>query len=351
MLHEFGSPSYDVAVRQAMRQQRLSHPFRCRRSTPRSTVRGVGVTDRAKSGTFAVLASAALFGTTGTVLVNAPDGADAWSVGALRLLVGAITLVAIAFVQRQPGDRRPDTGPTAFGAVGVAVFQLGYFLAVERCGVAVGTVVTIGSGPALSGIATAVLHRRRPSTWWVVGTVVGVLGVVLLGVWGGGSAAAGTADAMGIGLAVAAGAGWATFAGVCRAQIGRGVHSTATMAAVFSGGALLVSPVLVAHHPGWALDGGGPLVVAHLGVLTVGVAYWSYGYALRHLATPTVITLTLLEPITAAVLGRVVVGELVRPIGWAGIALVVVGLLITGRSAARGDTTDTAPDSVATVPA
>ncbi|MFZ9628974.1 MAG: DMT family transporter [Ilumatobacteraceae bacterium] len=297
----------------------------------------MGGTDRPKSGTFAVLASAALFGTTGTVLVNAPEGADAWSVGALRLLVGAATLVVIAAAQRRPGDRLPRPGAAAVGSLGVAVFQLGYFLAVERCGVAVGTVVTIGSGPAVSGLATAVLHRRRPGTAWLVGTATGVVGVVLLGLWGGGQVdAVGSTDAAGIALAVAAGAGWAAFAGVCRSQIQRGVQSTASMAVVFAGGAVLVAPVLVDHHPNWALEGWGPLVVGHLGVLTVGVAYWSYGYALRHLPAPTVITLTLLEPITAAVLGRLVVGEQLQTLGWVGISLVVVGLLVTGMASAQG---------------
>lgn len=294
----------------------------------------MGTAERRQSGTFAVLASAALFGTTGAVLVNAPGGADAYSVGAVRLLIGAATLAAISWAGRSAGTATPSRRATAIGAVGVAVFQLGYFVAVERTGVAVGTVVTIGSGPVISGAVHAVSARRRPSVAWLAGTAVGVLGVALLGVAGTASGDDAAVDAFGVVLAVAAGAGWATFATIGRHEIGRGVASSLNMAAMFGGGAVLVAPVLAWHSPSWVMSWSGVAIALHLGALTVGVAYWLYGIALRQLAAPTVITLTLLEPITAAVLGRVVVGEQVTAAGWLGVAMVVIGLLITGRVAA-----------------
>jgi DME family drug/metabolite transporter len=40
-----------------------------------------------------------------------------------------------------------------------------------------------------------------------------------------------------------------------------------------------------------------------------------------------------LEPITAALLAALVVHEGIRALGWAGVALVVVGLTVTARSA------------------
>jgi DME family drug/metabolite transporter len=284
---------------------------------------------RRKLATLSVLASAVLFGTTGTVLVNAPDAADPYSVGAVRLLIGGATLLlvasrsgrAVAFAPL----RRQFVLLTVVGAVGVAVFQLGYFLAVERTGVAVGTVATIGSGPVLSGVINAVLHRRPPNRRWLLGTGISVVGVALLGLAGREAAV----DVGGIALAVCAGLGWAVFATVGKHQIESGIDSTASMAAMFSGGAVLLSPLLLAHSPSWVLTGPGALVSLYLGVVTVGLAYTLYGIALRHLPAPTVITLTLLEPITAALLGAVVVHEGIRAAGWLGIALVLVGLLLT----------------------
>ena len=82
----------------------------------------MGVTDRAKSGTFAVLASAALFGTTGTVLVNAPDGADAPGSPEASRLVSALHrhLLNYARMNQQPlvgSTRKDDPGGFASSPV------------------------------------------------------------------------------------------------------------------------------------------------------------------------------------------------------------------------------------------
>ena len=284
---------------------------------------------RRQHATLAVLASAALFGTTGTVLVNAPSTSDAYSVGAVRLLIGGTTLAAIAATCRQQPSNARGLRPSraiGVGAAGVAVFQLCYFLAVDRTGVAVGTVATIGSGPMFAGLISAVKRRRAPSPRWLLGTGLGVGGVALLGLMGRDA----TVDLDGIALACLAGLGWAVFATVGKHEIDRGRDSTATMAAMFGGGAVLLAPLLAWHHPIWVASWSGGLAAVYLGVVTVGLAYTLYGYALRHLATPTVVTLTLLEPITAATLGAVVVHERILPIGWVGIGLVLAGLTLVG---------------------
>lgn len=274
----------------------------------------------------AALCAALLFGTTGTILVNAPHGADAYSVGVFRLAIGGITLACFA-----RGTLRRRMAPLHLvGAFGVAVFQLGYFVAVARTGVAIGTVVTIGSGPALAGFIDTVRTRRPPAVTWMLGTLVSVFGVVLLGTFG----RTHRADAAGIALAVTAGLGWATFSATAKHLIDGGAPSTATMAVFFIGGAVLMSPFLVSHSARWAWSGSGATVVLVLGVATVGIAYTSYGWALRSLAAPTVITLTLLEPVTAALLAAVVVHEGVRPVGWLGIAAVLAGLVVTTTVAA-----------------
>ena len=280
--------------------------------------------------TLAVLTAALLFGTTGTVLVNAPDAADAISVSVMRLLIGGLALLAVSAQAVGRHTLTPFRRPlTLVGVAGVACFQLGYFVAVERTGVAMGTVVTIGSGPVLSGVIHAALTRSAPGGRWLAGTALSVVGVALLGLAG----TTASADPIGIVLAVLAGLGWAVFATVGKHQIESGVDSTASMAAMFAGAAVALSPLLIWHSPAWVSTGSGTLVALYLGVVTVGLAYALYGVALRQLAAPTVITLTLLEPITAAVLGAAVVHEGIRPAGWAGVALVLVGLVLTATAA------------------
>jgi len=60
---------------------------------------------------------------------------------------------------------------------------------------------------------------------------------------------------------------------------------------------------------------------------------------LRSVRSSTATTITLLEPVVATVLAVIVVGERLSLLGWAGFALVLVGLavLVTARRAARRD--------------
>lgn len=282
--------------------------------------------DGHRSAKLAVLVAAALFGTTGTVLVNAPAASDPYSVGAVRLLIGGATLALAAASGHRV--KRVPLSSSSLGALGVAVFQLCYFLAVDRTGVAVGTVVTIGAGPLFAGLIATVSSRQAPSIRWLLGTCLSVAGVAMLGLFGQDA----SATPSGIALALSAGLGWAVFASVGKHQIERGGNSTTVMATMFCGGALLLAPLLIWHDPGWVLSVPGVLLALYLGVATVGLAYTLYGYALRHLPTTTVVTLTLLEPITAATLAAVVVHELLLAVGWLGVGLVLVGLTLVGTS-------------------
>lgn len=271
------------------------------------------------------------------MLVNRPAHADTASVACLRLLVGGATLLVISV--RGGGARvvapwrRPTLTTTLVGVAGVVVFQLGYFLAVDRTGVAVGTIVTIGSGPAFAGLIEAMRVRHRPRPAWLIGSAACVVGVGLMGLAGGDV----RADALGMTLAVGAGLGWAVFSSAGKHQIERGIDSTAALAAVFCGGAVAMAPLLAWHSPAWVGTPRGVSVALYLGVVSVGVAYALYGFALRHLAAASVITLTLLEPITATVLGVVVVHEGVRATGVVGAVLVAAGLVVTARGSLAAD--------------
>ena len=94
---------------------------------------------------------------------------------------------------------------------------------------------------------------------------------------------------------------------------------------------MLLAPLGLTQPLGWVASVDGVVMVLWLGIVTVGVAYAWYGYGLRFLPTSTAVTLTLAEPLTAAVLGIVVLDERLPPLGWVGAALIVVGLALTAR--------------------
>lgn len=125
-----------------------------------------------------ILAAAVLWGTTGTSQALAPDGATPMAVASLRVALGALTLVLVAASRRVLRRMRPR--PVAVAGACLVGAQLSFFAAVERTGVAVGTVVSIGSAPLIAGGLAHLLRAERPGPRWAVATVLGVGGCVLL---------------------------------------------------------------------------------------------------------------------------------------------------------------------------
>lgn len=280
----------------------------------------------------AVVAAAVLFGTTGTAQELGPDGTTPLGVGTLRIVVGSVALWC--FARRFPplDVLRRHLGLFVLGAVGVAAYQPAFFAGTARSGVALGTVVALGSGPVFAGLIELVWLKRVPSRRWFIATAVTVAGGALLVLSGarGGVSGDDVVTFVGVAASLAAGASYAVYAIASKLMIMRGVHSTVSLAWPFTLGALVLVPFAAAEPLGWATSGSGMLMLAHLGILTVGLAYFLYGWGLRTLETSTAVTLTLAEPVTAALLAVVVLDERLRPTGWAGVALVVLGLAMVG---------------------
>src|SRR5215208_5559325 len=152
-----------------------------------------------------VLLSAVCFGTTGTAQALGPDAAPL-TVGAVRIAIGGLLLLLVARAVPAAGAPWPRRELGVI-ALAVAVYQLAFFAAVDRTGVAVGTVVALGSAPAIAGVAGRLLDGEPLSARWARATALACAGVLLL-VLSGGDA---SADPLGIALAVASGSGYATY--------------------------------------------------------------------------------------------------------------------------------------------
>ena len=125
------------------------------------------------SGTRFVLLSAVLFGTTGTAQALGPSGADPLAVGVLRVVIGAVGLVAVS--RSNPfRDLFANGRWSVMAAVGVAGYQASFFAAVRLTGVGVGTVVTIGSAPVFTGFVGWLVSRTTPARPWYPATALAV---------------------------------------------------------------------------------------------------------------------------------------------------------------------------------
>jgi DME family drug/metabolite transporter len=274
---------------------------------------------------FQVLLAAVCFGTTGTAQALGPE-ASAVTVGAARIAVGAVLLLAIQHAAGAGGSagRRWPRGPLAAGTIGVAAYQLCFFAAVKDTGVAIGTVVALGSAPALAGLGSWLLDRRVPDRAWVAATALACAGVAALALQGGGS----EVSAPGVALAVGAGASYATFTLASKRLLDAGHGVEPVMARLFAGGAVLLIPVLIFGDVHWITSAGGAAMALWLGAIPTALAYILFARGLRHLRADEAATLTLAEPVTAAVLGALVLGERPGAIAVGGVILILAGLAV-----------------------
>lgn len=284
----------------------------------------------------AVLAAALLFGTTGTSQALGPDDTTPVSVGVMRLVIGGTALAAVAFVlarrhaRTNPALARPTlTGrPLALMAVSgvcLAVYQPLFFLGTERNGVAVSTVIALGSAPVLAGLLEWALTRRLPSRVWIAATALATVGVVLLGI--GGSSGGGT-DPVGIAGAVGAGASFAVIANVQRRLLDGGWDAFTVVGSMGAGAALLCVAALPLVDVTWMAETRGLVMALWLGLATIAVAYVLFTWGLQGLSAATAATLTLGEPLTAALLGITVLGEQLSVLAVLGLVVLGIGLAL-----------------------
>lgn len=288
-----------------------------------------------------VLLAAICFGTTGTAQALGPGGIDPAGVGAARIAIGGALLVAVALAMRGGSGRRWARGPVLAGAAGVAVYQVAFFAAVDDTGVAVGTIVALGSAPTLTGLFEWGLERRAPQRRWVAATALACAGVALLALGGGGDAGV---SVPGVALAVLAGAAYAAYTLAAKRLLTAGHAPEQVMAAAFGLGALALAPVLVLSGPGWLATRDGLALALFLGVVPTAVAYLLFARGLRRLSAAETSTLTLAEPLTAGLLGAAVLGERVTGAGAAGAGLVLAGLLVLALRAPRGTPATPSPE-------
>jgi drug/metabolite transporter, DME family len=300
-------------------------------------VRGAG------RGALCVLGASVLWGTTGTAATFAP-AVGPLAIGAAAMGLGGLlqALSAVRPMTRERAALRAHRGSVLLGAAAVAVFPLAFYTSMRLAGVAVGTVVSIGSAPLASALAERVVDGRRLTARWMTGAGLGLAGIVLLclaeatrphpgraGAW---------ATLAGVGLGLAAGATYAIYSWAAHRLIGRGVTPRAAMGAVFGLGGLLLLPVLFATGAPLAASWPNAAVGAYMAVVPMFTGYVLFGRALARVPASTATTLSLLEPAVATVLAVMIVGERLTAAGWAGLIFIAGCLaVLTAPRPGRGD--------------
>ncbi len=279
-------------------------------------------------GSLAVLMAATLWGTTGTAAAFAPE-VPAMAIGAAAMGGGGLlqALMAVRPMAKHRQGLRRHWLLLLIGALAVAVYPLAFYGSMRLAGITVGTVVTIGSAPLLSALIEYLFDRQRLSLRWLAGAVLGVVGMALLAAAESHGATGGEAVGSGMLLGLLAGLTYALYSWTARRLMLNGVAAKAAMGATFGGGALFLLPVLLFTGAPLLASGTNLAVGLYMALVPMFTGYLCFGYGLARIAASTAITLTLFEPVVAAALAVMVVGERLPLQGWLGIVLILMCLV------------------------
>ena len=319
-------------------------------SSPDAALRASG----SRTDLYYVLSAGLLWGTGGLAgsLLGQVAALPPLAVATYRLAGGGLTVLAVlAVTGRLPRLRRAGWLRVLSVGVLTATYQACYFAAVAMTSLAVATVIAIGAAPVLVLTAEAVGERRRPGSASLVAIGLALLGLaLLLGTSGHPLTRAGGGSlALGVLLALGAAAGFGALALIGRRPV-PGLDGPATIGVGFTaGGALLAVAALVAGAltggPGFGGHGFGghgfgglefvPTaasigLLVYLGWVPTALAYGLFFVGLRGVSASSAAVVAVLEPVTATVLGVLVLGQRLGLGGMIGAGLLCAAAVVAG---------------------
>ena len=262
-----------------------------------------------------LIVAGAAWGTAGAAASLVYRGSDTGPIALSfwRCAGGLVLLLAVRLWRRrtrsavrEPLNRKVlRIGVTGLG---LAVFQTAYFAAVEATGLAVATVVTLGSGPVLIALGARLTMGERLGGGGTA-AVVGALGGLVVLVLGSGGA---TVRPWGVGLAVVSAAGYSVMTLLTRwwgRDGGADASGTTVWAFAVTTACLLPFGLAEGLVPHTAQPAHVLALLAYIAAVPTALAYGLYFAGAAVVRSATVSVVMLLEPVSAAALAVVLLGE------------------------------------------
>ena len=281
-----------------------------------------------------VCAAGFLWGTGGLVvtLLHDRDGLGAMTSSAWRSLLAAVALLAFAALTRQWAEVRravrSHPGFVVLVGCGTAAYQATYFVAVLWVGVSIATVVALGLAPVLAAAGEHLRAGTRPDRREVLVLAAALAGLALISSQAG--TASGPRPVAGLLLAVLAGGVYAATT-VLGHGLAQRVDSTALTTCATTVAGLVLAPflLLAAVRDAPLLPGspGSWALWLYLGTATMALAYALLYAGLRTTSGSAATVATLVEPLSAAVLAAVILGETLTAAALAGGVLILAAVV------------------------
>ncbi|MEV7008982.1 EamA family transporter [Streptosporangium sp. NPDC051022] len=238
----------------------------------------------------------------------------------LRIATGALVMGIIGR-PRLRGLSRGDVGAVVAFGVALGVMNLSFYEALSHMPMGVAVAIEF-LGPL--GVAVAASHRRLDLLW----VALAGSGVALLAPWG---TAASRISWAGIGFALIAAVCWAAYI-LLSASVGRRVPGTTGLSLAMIVSFLLIAPVGIGTGGADLLRPEVLLIGLGVGLLSSVIPYSLELEALRRMPKRVFGILMSLEPAVAAMVGLLVLGEVLDVREWAAIGCVVVASVGATRS-------------------
>ncbi len=283
-------------------------------------------------GSLAILAAATIWGTTGTVAAYAPN-LSPLAIGAFAMGFGGLLQAMIAKKNIQSDWRSILQQPylLLFAVLSVAIYPLAFYSSMHYAGITIGTVISIGTAPIFSALLEKVFNHQKLSKRWMISISLGILGIVLLSIAENNPSVTEYSSkslSLGILLGLLAGLTYSLYSWAARQFIQQGIHAKAAMGTIFGLAALILIPSLFWTAQNLFDEARNIYVVTYMAIIPMFIGYLLFGYGLKAVSASNAITLTLFEPVIAAILAAILMGEKIAPIGWVGITLIFACLII-----------------------
>lgn len=284
-----------------------------------------------RHGLLLIMLAAVLWGTVGisTKSIYHVATTNPLSIGFFRLTISLPALFLVCWARQGKDMFRVslrDLGLMTLIGLLTALYQVCFFGAIERTGVAVATVLTLCTAPVMVAVVSVAFTGKRPSRATLLALIGSLSGTTLLVLFQEKSKISG-ADTGGITLALLSAFSYGMMTLVSRKLVAHR-DSFQSLAISFSLGAIMLygfahSQGLVTTYPplGWML-------LVYLGTIPTALAYILFFKGMRSTSATAASISTLVEPLVATLFAWFLFGERFTRLGLLGIALLGGSLLL-----------------------
>ncbi len=270
-----------------------------------------------------IILSAVLWGTTGTSQAFLSNSFPPLVVATFRMIIGGSFLLLISFIDNNNKIKDlKNKKSILISSICISIYQPFFFLGVSRLGVALGTILAISSAPIFTGIINKFL-KIKIRKQWITATIISIVGCIFIFY----NKNQTQFDIIGSVSALLAGLSYALFVVNSKNAFKYNSRLT-TNGVIFFLGAILLSPILLVYKNSYQIEINDIITLLYLGIIATSLAYSLFALGIKKVSATKTVTYTLAEPLTAALLGILLLKESYNTNTIIGIIFILIGLII-----------------------